>query len=134
MTPTLLYQVLDAFPEGDDVHQVALDVLGGNHLAVPKLAEMLKERKFENMVSIKIGGNYLIRTVTHYYTGKVVEKTHTDLVLSEAAWIPDTGRFHECLKKGTLAEVEPYPDTVIVSCAAIVDAAPWTHPLPRTAK
>lgn len=86
------------------------------------------------MQSLKVGTCYLIRTVTHYYTGRVKSLTTTDVVLEKAAWIPDTGRYHEALSHGNLREVEPYPNEVIVSLAAIVDAAPWDHPLPRKPK
>jgi hypothetical protein len=51
--------------------------------------------------------------------------------LSDAAWIADTGRWSAALATGKLSEVEPYPDLCIVSRAAIVDVAPWLHPLPR---
>jgi hypothetical protein len=84
--------------------------------------------------SLQVGACFLIRTVTHYYTGRVKALTATDVVLGEAAWIPDTGRYHEALRTGVLREVEPYPDEVIVSLTAIVDAARWDHPLPREPK
>jgi hypothetical protein len=83
------------------------------------------------MQSLQVGECYLIRTVTHYYTGRLKSLTTTDLVLEEAAWIPDTGRYSVALQTGQLLEVEPYPNEVIVSLAAIVDAARWSHPLPR---
>ena len=86
------------------------------------------------MQSLKIGESYLIRTVTHYYTGRVKSISPSDVVLEEAAWIPDTGRYSEALQTGSLAEVEPYPNEVIVSMGAIVDAAVWKHPLPREPK
>ena len=41
------------------------------------------------------GRSYLIRTVTLYYTGKIKRITSKELVLEDAAWIPDTGRFSE---------------------------------------
>lgn len=86
------------------------------------------------MQSMKIGECYLIRTVTHYYTGRVKSMSPSDVVLEDAAWIPDTGRYSEALQTGGLAEVEPYPDEVIVSMGAIVDATVWKHPLPREPK
>ena len=82
----------------------------------------------------EIGAAYLVRTVTHYYTGRLKAVTAGELVLGEAAWIPDTGRFSGALATGELREAEPYPDVAIVSRGAIVDVAPWAHPLPRTAK
>lgn len=84
--------------------------------------------------SLKIGEQYLIRTVTMMYTGKLVAITDFDLVLEDAAWIADSGRYADALEKGTLNEVEPYPDTVIVSRSALVDATIWSHALPRQQK
>jgi len=68
------------------------------------------------------------------YTGKISSIVGDYLMLDDAAWIADSGRYYNALKDGTLEEVEPYPDGVIVSCGAIVDAAPWNHKLPRKQK
>ena len=75
----------------------------------------------------QIGKIYLIRTVTMYITGRLVEAHPQELVLEEAAWIADTGRFAEALKKCEFNEVEPFPDgKVIVGRGAIVDATTIT--------
>jgi hypothetical protein len=92
------------------------------------------DRGEQLMQSLQRGQCYLIRTVTHYYTGRVVSVTLDDVLLEEAAWIPDTGRYSTALAEGTLNEVEPYPNEVILSAMAIVDAAPWPHKLPRARK
>lgn len=84
--------------------------------------------------SIKVGKAYFIRTVTNYFTGKVDAITDSDIVLSDAAWIADTGRFHTALKTGKLNEVEPYPDGCIVARGAIIDMARWPHVLPGDQK
>lgn len=84
--------------------------------------------------SFELGKSYLIRGVTMYYTGCLVKVTETDLVLEDAAWIADTGRFADALKSAELNEVEPYENPVIVSRGSIVDATIWNHPLPRTQK
>lgn len=97
-----------------------------------ELAKLLSPRTTSH--SLSIGQNYLIRTVTMTYTGRLTAITDSDLVLDDAAWIADTGRFADALGDGTLDEVEPYPDSVIVSRASIVDAARWLHPLPREQK
>ena len=78
----------------------------------------------------QIGTAYLVRTVTHYWVGRLVWVGPHELVLEEAAWIPDTGRFSAAIAKGSLTEVEPVPGRVIVGRGAIVDAPVWTHPLP----
>ena len=84
--------------------------------------------------SFEIGKAYLIRTVTMHYTGRVVSVTDSDVVLEEAAWIADTGRYADSLKDGTLSEIEPYPGRVAVSRGAIVDFAEWSHDLPGVQK
>ena len=58
--------------------------------------------------SFDVGKSYLIRSVTMYYTGRLASVTDTDLVLEDAAWIADTGRFATALKTGELNEVEPF--------------------------
>ena len=82
----------------------------------------------------KVGKAYLIRTVTHYYTGRLVLVTEKELELEDVAWIADTGRFYDCLVKGELKEIEPFTANVIVGRGAIVDAVEWTKPLPREQK
>jgi len=84
--------------------------------------------------SFVVGTQYLIRTVTMYYTGRLLAVTDSDLVLEDAAWVADTGRFHNALKTGELNEVEPFTDRVIVPRGGIIDATAWTHDLPRAQK
>lgn len=81
-----------------------------------------------------IGKAYLIRTVTHYYTGRLIQITKNELVLEDAAWIADTGRFYQALTEGNFDEVEPYKSKVIVGRGAIVDCVEWTNSLPRDQK
>jgi len=87
-----------------------------------------------NNHSFELGKAYFIRTVTLYYTGRLVRITDTDLVLEDAAWIADTGRFFNALKTGVLNEVEPYVNPAIVPRGGIIDATVWDHPLPREQK
>lgn len=87
-----------------------------------------------NHTAYKVGEHYLIRTVTLYYTGKVKQITPQELVLETAAWIPDTGRFYDCLKEGKFNEVEPFIDDVIIPRAAIVDVTKFRHKLPTEQK
>ena len=83
---------------------------------------------------LEIGKAYLIRTVTHYYTGRLVAITAGELLLEDAAWIADTGRYSDSLLSGELNEIEPYPGEVVVFRGACVDASEWNHALPRTRK
>lgn len=75
-----------------------------------------------------------IRTVTMYYTGRVVAITDEDVVLDDAAWIPDTGRFSEAMSTGVFAEVEPFPGSVCVPRGGIIDWCEFNYELPRTRK
>jgi hypothetical protein len=83
----------------------------------------------------EVGKNYLIRSVTTYNLGRVVAVTSHEIVLAEASWVPNTGRFHTALSTGVLKEIEPWVDGVaIISRGGIVDAGLWKHDLPRAAK
>lgn len=83
----------------------------------------------------KVGANYLIRTVTMTYTGRLVAVGDKELVLVDAAWIADSGRWSQAVAKGTFNEVEPYPDgsEVIIGRGAILDATIITS-IPRSLK
>ena len=85
-------------------------------------------------VPFEIGKSYLIRTVTHIDVGRVVAITGDFVELEDASWIADTGRYHDCLKKGVFNEIEPYPHGTAVNCTAIIDRAPWMHSLPKEQK
>lgn len=71
----------------------------------------------------EVGAIYLIRTVTMIDTGRLVAVTAQELVLEDAAWIADTGRFSDALEKCEFGEVEPFPDgRVILGRGAVIDA------------
>lgn len=82
----------------------------------------------------QIGKNYLIRTVTMIQTGKLVAVTNQELVLEDAAWIADTGRFSEALRTGDFNEIEPFVNKVIIGRGSVVDATEFNHELPRKTK
>jgi hypothetical protein len=82
----------------------------------------------------KIGGKYLIRTVTMTNTGRLVQVFDQELVLEDAAWIADTGRFTDNLKSCAFEEVELFPDgKVIIGRGAVIDAV-QIETLPRKQK
>lgn len=72
----------------------------------------------------EIGGLYFIRTVSHHLTGRLEAIYEKELVLSDAAWIAEDGRFMQAVASAEFAEVEPFPPerTVIVGREAIIDA------------
>ena len=59
----------------------------------------------------KLGEKYQITTVTKIYTGELVYIGDQELVLKDAAWIADTGRFYNAIKDQTkYSEVEPFEE------------------------
>lgn len=81
-----------------------------------------------------IGGLYLIRTATYAQSGRLVAVYDQELVLEDAAWIADTGRFADAVASGNFAEVEPFgAGRVIVGRAALIDAVEIPR-LPRVQK
>lgn len=87
--------------------------------------------KNENLIDSYIGKNVFVRTVTHHHTGRLAAADDQFLLLEDAAWIADDGRFADTLAKGTLLEVEPFPGSVLVSRGSLIDVCEWTHELPR---
>ena len=89
----------------------------------------------DNKASLfKVGTKYLIRSVTHYNVGIVLEVSGDFIKLGEASWIADTGNFNNCLKSGEFGEIEPYLSPVIINTGAVVDATKWEHDLPKKVK
>lgn len=86
----------------------------------------------------KIGKNYLIVTVTRIYVGRLVEVYKNELVLEDASWVADTGRFSAALKNGietqTSSEIELFNTPVIIGRGSLVDACEYMHDLPTKTK
>jgi len=104
-----------------------------------QLVEKLLEKALQDETTVstelpfEIGEAYLIRTVTYHILGKVESIKGNFLVLNEASWVADSGRFNEAIGKGTLNEIE-FVGNAIVSINAIADAYPWSHKLPKDSK
>lgn len=81
-------------------------------------------------VPFEIGKAYFIRTVTYHMTGRVKAIKGNFLVLEDAAWIADSGRFSDAIKSGEFKEVEPVEDA-IVNMGSISDAFEIKYKLPR---
>ena len=97
-----------------------------NELTIGQLKEIGNLLSKTNQVEdcpFEIGENYLIRTVTFTLTGKIKSKTSQFLLLQDADWIADTGRFSTSLEnQDNFSEVEPFKNDAIVSKGSIVDA------------
>ena len=73
----------------------------------------------------KIGEQYAIRTVTMIDHGTLIDVTDQELVLVNAAWVADAGRWADFIAgKIKPNEVEPFPpnEPVIVGRGALIDA------------
>lgn len=100
-----------------------------------KVEDKKQQIEFQNLdVPFKVGQSYFIRTVTYFATGRVQAIVGNFLVLEDAAWIADTGRFREAIMKGILNEIEPVEVTMYVNLGSITDAFDWKHKLPRDQK
>ena len=83
----------------------------------------------------EIGKSYLLRTITMVDIGRVSKICGKFIIMEDASWIADTGRFYECLQKSDIfAEVEPFKHPLIVNTEAIVDATLWPYKLPTEPK
>lgn len=77
----------------------------------------------------QIGKMYIVRTVTMYILGRIVDVFEQELVLQECSWIPDTGRWSNALNTGDLNEIEPYiqGEPVIIGRGSLIDCQVWKH-------
>jgi hypothetical protein len=103
---------------------------------IKELRKMLGDEKQQQAHPFEIGKNHFVRTVTHHFTGKLVEVYPTELVFVDCAWIADSGRFADAMKNGNMDEVEPYPDghRVIIGRGALIDCKAVDWNLPRSQK
>ena len=109
---------------------------------IESLLAKLKDSKTETVemelkqaeLPFKVGKNYFIRTVTHYYTGHLVDIVGKFLIFDECCWIADTGRFMQAVKEGKFNEIEPMGNSVIVNSDAIIDAIIASFNIPNTQK
>ena len=106
-------------------------------MEIDKLIQLLKltDSKTEsNNVPFKIGEAYFIRTVTYFATGRVKKIVGKFLVLEDAAWVADTGRFRQAIMDGVLDEVEPVDVDMYLNIDSITDAFDWKKDLPKEQK
>jgi hypothetical protein len=101
-----------------------------------QIASMFQAPAPQSQHFFEIGKNYIVRTVTMIYTGKLVDVGATEIVLIDAAWIPETDRFMQFVAEGKIKECEPYPDgrRVIIGRGGLMDAFAVEWALPRSQK
>jgi hypothetical protein len=100
----------------------------------PIVKKVVKKEKLNH--PFEIGKMYIIRTVTMYILGRIVEVFEKELVLQECSWIPDTGRWSNALNTGDLNEIEPYiqSESVIIGRGSLVDCQVWKHDVKNQVK
>lgn len=81
-----------------------------------------------------LGKHYFIRTFSYHYIGKLVAINENNLILEDASWVADSGRFGEALATGTLDETEKYVNDVVLFRNSLLDATEWEHELPKSSK
>lgn len=88
--------------------------------------------------NFKVGEKYLIRTATMCLVGRIVSVDGLEILIQNASWVADTGRFYDMLKNGLEnidhSEIEPFIDDVIVGRLSLIDATPYKHKLPVNQK
>lgn len=95
-----------------------------------QLVELVGAKKAKSSKHpLRVGEKYFIRSVTHYYTGRLKEICGNWLVLEKASWIADTGRFYDFLKEGKCNEYESFTHDVYVPLSGIIDVTVWSHEL-----
>ena len=100
-----------------------------------KIKEQLDKEDVKDISALDelVGGNYFFRAVTYHLVGKVTRKIGNIVKLEEASWIPDSGRFMQFIKNGTINECEPV-GVVYLNLDSVVDFYPWVHELPKDQK
>jgi hypothetical protein len=91
----------------------------------PKERTMNEKGKYDSLIGKKL----FIRTVTYHLVGEVKDTLGDLLVLTNASWVADSGRFGAALESGELDEVE-YVGDAWVNMGAVADMFPWAHNLP----
>ena len=99
------------------------------------IKDQLKEDEQIDVSSVQdlVGKKWFFRTVTYHLVGMVTKVMGSFLILENASWVADSGRFMDCLKKGSLNEVEPC-GTAFVNLTTVTDFFPWNHALPKDQK
>lgn len=96
--------------------------------SIVKLVRALDQNE-QKETPFVVGKSYFIRTATMSQLGRLKKIVGSFLVLEEASWIADTGRFYDFLKDGKCNEYEEFPSDCFVPIDSIIDATEWIHKL-----
>jgi hypothetical protein len=80
-----------------------------------------------------IGKKWFFRTVTYHMVGLATRLIGKFVMLENASWVADSGRFMQAIKEGKLEEVEPV-GIAFVNLDTVTDFFPWNFELPREQK
>lgn len=91
--------------------------------ALLKLVDIIEDKnssdECESFLELELV--YAIRTVTMIYTGRLKKINNQELLIDEAAWIPDTERWADFVSTGAHKEAEPYTKPVVINRGSILD-------------
>ena len=108
---------------------LARAALAGDASALFPLSDALDEEGFLRM-NLKEGDRYFIQTVAHYFLGRVVSSTLSEIVLREASCVYATGAWEVALRTGQFEHAEDFPPDlqIRVNLGAVVCVlGPWPH-------
>ena len=100
-----------------------------------KLKDQLKPEELEDIEDLDdlIGGKYFFRTVTYHLIGEVKNRIANFLLLEDAIWVADSGRFMQAIQNGELGEYEEV-GKAYVNLNSVTDFIPWIHKIPKGQK
>lgn len=98
-----------------------------------KIKNELEDGKEISSYEDMVGSKFFFRTVTYHMVGEVKKVVGRFVLLKNASWIADSGRFMNAIKDGELSEVEPV-GTAYLNMDTVVDFFPWVHKLPAEQK
>ncbi len=78
-------------------------------------------------MKFEVGTRVFIRTVAYYYLGEVTEVSEDSVMLKDAYWIPNTGKFGNFLMEGKPELKEKYPMPVTLNSRLFTDWVVWPH-------
>jgi len=95
--------------------------------------EKVKMASEETLFQEMVGRKYFFRTVTYHLVGRVERQAGKFLMLADASWVADSGRFMNAIQEGKLREVEPV-GIAFLNMDTVTDFFPWDHDLPKEPK
>lgn len=108
----------------------ACDELGGEARFRILTLDAMAEEGDSTIMTFNEGECYFIETLTKYWVGRIKSATATELFLTDASWIADTGLMADFIRTGRAQHlnVEPVGDWQ-VPVAIITGAGVWKHKL-----